>query len=29
MVIATDSEYVVEGVMRWVDKWRRKGWKTA
>ncbi|KAF3055080.1 Ribonuclease H1 [Daldinia childiae] len=28
MVIATDSEYVVEGSTKWAKTWTRKGWKT-
>ncbi|KUI68426.1 Ribonuclease H1 [Cytospora mali] len=28
MVIATDSEYVVEGATGWVRGWVRNGWKT-
>lgn len=28
MVIATDSEYVVEGATGWVRGWIRNGWKT-
>lgn len=29
IVIATDSEYVVEGATKWVRGWVRKGWKTS
>ncbi|KAE8132728.1 ribonuclease H-like domain-containing protein [Aspergillus pseudotamarii] len=29
LVIATDSEYVVEGVTSWVRGWIRRGWKTS
>ena len=29
LVIATDSEYVVEGVTSWVRGWLRRGWKTS
>lgn len=28
MVIATDSEYVVEGSTKWVRTWTRNDWKT-
>jgi len=28
LVIATDSEYVVEGITSWVRGWLRKGWTT-
>ena len=27
--VATDSQYVVLGMTRWIHMWRRKGWKTA
>jgi len=29
LVIATDSEYVVNGATEWVQGWERKGWVTA
>lgn len=29
LVIATDSEYVVEGATNWVRGWLRRGWKTS
>ncbi|KAL2801780.1 ribonuclease H-like domain-containing protein [Aspergillus granulosus] len=29
LVIATDSEYVVEGATSWVRGWLRRGWKTS
>lgn len=29
IVIATDSEYVVLGLTKYLGKWRRSGWKTA
>lgn len=25
----TDSRYLQEGVVRWMDNWKRKNWKTA
>lgn len=25
----TDSKYVMDGITRWVDGWKRNGWKTA
>lgn len=28
MVIATDSEYVVEGIAKWVLKWHEQEWQT-
>lgn len=27
--IHTDSTYVKDGITRWIDKWKRNGWKTA
>lgn len=27
--VVTDSQYVVNGITRWIGGWRRKGWKTA
>lgn len=29
LVVATDSEYVVEGVTSWVRGWLRRGWRTS
>lgn len=29
LVIATDSEYVVEGMTKWVKKWIRNDWRTS
>ncbi|CAI7674240.1 unnamed protein product [Penicillium viridicatum] len=29
LVIATDSEYVVEGMTKWVKVWIRNGWRTS
>jgi ribonuclease HI len=29
VLIYTDSEYVKKGITEWVDKWIKKGWKTA
>ncbi len=29
LVIATDSEYVVNGATEWVQRWQRNGWRTA
>lgn len=29
MVIATDSEYVVEGITNWVQRWIQNRWKTS
>ena len=27
--IVTDSEYVKNGMTKWIESWKRKGWKTA
>ncbi len=27
--IYTDSEYVMKGITEWIEKWQKKGWKTA
>ncbi len=27
--IVTDSQYVVYGITRWIQGWRRKGWRIA
>jgi ribonuclease HI len=27
--IVTDSEYVKNGMTKWIDNWRRRGWLTA
>jgi ribonuclease HI len=27
--VYTDSQYVRNGIMRWVEGWKRNGWKTA
>jgi ribonuclease HI len=29
LVVATDSEYVVEGATKWAKTWMEKGWKTS
>ncbi|RPA73917.1 ribonuclease H-like protein [Ascobolus immersus RN42] len=29
VVLATGSEYLVNGVSRWVEKWQGNGWKTS
>ena len=29
VVLHTDSQYVKEGITRWLHGWVRKGWKTA
>lgn len=27
--IITDSEYLINGASKWIDGWRKRGWKTA
>ncbi|MFM9860499.1 ribonuclease HI [Pseudoxanthobacter sp. M-2] len=27
--LVTDSEYVRNGILSWIDNWKRNGWKTA
>lgn len=29
VILWTDSNYVKDGITRWVDGWQRNGWKTA
>ena len=29
IVLACDSEYVVNGISKWILKWRKNGWKTT
>ncbi len=29
VALYTDSRYLQEGVLRWIDKWKKKNWKTA
>lgn len=29
VLIYTDSEYLKKGITEWMEKWIRKGWKTA
>ncbi len=29
VVLTTDSVYVRDGITRWLDNWKQKGWKTA
>lgn len=28
MILWTDSQYIIDGITKWVDGWERKGWKT-
>ena len=27
VALATDSTYVIQGITRWIEGWKRKGWK--
>jgi len=27
--LTTDSQYVRQGIMDWMDNWKKRGWKTA
>ncbi len=29
VTIYTDSKYVMDGMMKWLEGWKAKGWKTA
>jgi ribonuclease HI len=29
VLLTTDSQYVRQGITQWIDKWKRKGWKTS
>lgn len=29
LLIITDSKYVVDGISRWIWRWKRNGWRTA
>ncbi|MGG2143498.1 ribonuclease HI [Symbiopectobacterium sp. RP] len=29
VVLSTDSQYVLQGITRWINNWKLKGWKTA
>jgi len=29
VVLHSDSKYVLEGISRWIDGWKKRGWKTA
>jgi len=29
VVLYTDSRYVMDGIMQWMPRWKRNGWKTA
>ena len=29
VVLNTDSRYVMDGITKWIEGWKKKGWKTA
>ena len=29
VILTTDSRYVKDGITKWIEGWKRKGWKTA
>ncbi len=29
VVLHTDSKYVMDGIISWMDTWKQRGWKTA
>jgi len=29
ITIITDSNYVKDGITKWIDNWKKKGWRTA
>ena len=29
LVVHTDSRYLIDGLQRWMDGWKRRGWRTA
>ena len=29
LTLVTDSAYVKDGISKWIDNWRKNGWKTA
>lgn len=29
VIIATDSRYVMDGITRWLKRWKKNGWQTA
>ena len=29
VLVITDSEYLQKGITSWIEKWKRKGWKTS
>lgn len=29
VILSTDSQYVYQGITKWVHNWKKRGWKTA
>jgi ribonuclease HI len=29
VAVTTDSKYVMDGITRWIEGWKKRGWKTA
>ncbi len=29
VVLTTDSRYVMDGITKWIENWKKRGWKTA
>ncbi len=29
VILHTDSKYVMDGIMKWMPAWKKRGWKTA
>ncbi len=29
VTLYTDSKYVMDGITRWIDNWKKRGWKTS
>lgn len=29
VTVTTDSQYVMHGITKWLENWKKKGWKTA
>lgn len=29
VILSTDSQYVRQGITKWIHNWKKRGWKTA
>lgn len=29
VILVTDSRYLIDGITRWLERWKRNGWRTA